>query len=367
MAWTDGTRRISREELLTWTRASNLPEYRSAGWSDRIIDWLKNGALEGVATDCQWQNGPQNLSTGPIVLAASWWGNVDSGHPSHYANLWKNADIHLYVPDPASGAITKVHFKGVRLEPNGLELALDETVPLPAPAQAEPEAFKHWLTPAEALDRLPDNWGEDRKQKAVATKLEDGLLNAAAATVVSKSGETRRWAVFLPDAWRRWAYYADDDFWETGTFAGLTSDSTGYGRIEASKVRAHDVRLDPDGIAAMVPRAAAPRSETLRSPERGASKPITVMAEAALTDAPNRTITPHRPSPAAKVRISDLRTWYVRQFAENPHLPFRRVEAMAQAYFAPLRVTRQPLRDIISEFNHTHSQGNPQLAKKIGE
>ncbi len=110
-----------------------------------------------------------------------------------------------------------------------------------------------WYTPSQALGRLPRSWSDVTKKRAIARRLADGLLRAAAGVVVWKDGRSEGVGEFKRGAWDQWSYAYDNDFWTTGTFAGLRSDASGYGHYEAAKFRAHDVRFEPAGVEAIVP------------------------------------------------------------------------------------------------------------------
>jgi hypothetical protein len=108
------------------------------------------------------------------------------------------------------------------------------------------EAFERWYTPKVAVERL--GLRTTAARKAIAARLSDGLLRAAATTFVERGGRRRSHVLIGQFAWREWSYARDRQFWEAGDTDFLRTDSTGYGSSASGVGRAYGVRLDPKGI-----------------------------------------------------------------------------------------------------------------------
>lgn len=326
MAWTDGTRRLDHDELVSWKSAAeafgHLPRI-SDDLLDRLVARLTSGQLEAASADAKWLERGGNLSTGLVVLVGRWWSGVDGGDPRHYRELFKTGKISLYVPDPARGATFKVDFSDVRFNPDHLAAALDpaaqvaprtpRTAP-PAPAltansapptlvleeetdrRITPEEYQRWTHPRHALATLSDVADTETLIRTIHDHLEDGLIRSGAETI-KITGGTQTWEFFEldPRFWLGWACLADATFWQTGN-RELFTDSPACRRFNFAPMRFYRVRFHPDDLEKLRPPLLAPAQAPLVQGVRG------LQSRARETPGPLPTIAP----PKSDERRKDL-------------------------------------------------------------
>lgn len=208
--------------------------------------------------------------------------------------------------------------------------------------------FATWIPAAQALKWLAEQRRDySGAQAAIIRRAADSLIRGAAETLKAADGRTQYSRTIIPAFWwnEQIHSYAGSGLWKLEgdtEFEYTTNLNSMYAK--KYKYRAYGVRFEPVDILA--PLAPQPQQAPVSAPPaRSRSAPAT------------RALPP-------KVTIKELRAWYVAQFAENPGLTFPQVEALAAAHFRPRRVTRQPLRDVISELQHTAKRGNPAFSRK---
>lgn len=251
-------------------------------------------------------------------------------------------------------------------------------------ADLAPDDFDTWLSPPEALSLLI-SLGRRVAVAEILRRAENGLVRGAGtATWRSDTRDRKAERALIQKGWWTTAHAAhqmDDDFWKTG---GITFQVNSGARTYSGKVPIHffGVRFDVDAIRAILPAPAKlrpPPEQAARIEATGRSSPSDPGFSIAMGVKPTPTPTT-QPQPEIaqtvqagadpaeakppKVPLKELREWYLGQFAEKPSLPYHEVAALAGAHFRPRRVTRQPLKDVISELGHTLSQGNPTIRRK---
>jgi len=118
------------------------------------------------------------------------------------------------------------------------------------------EEYLRWYNPHQVLDMLPKGWSYDTAVRTIANSLGDGLLVAVAETIVV-GGKSENYFVMPASTWRGWACLADPDFWSAGT-REHHADSPRYRAPNVAAFRAYRIRLDPIGVAKLVPPDALP-------------------------------------------------------------------------------------------------------------
>jgi len=138
------------------------------------------------------------------------------------------------------------------------------------------DEFDEWLTPSQALDRLPGIWPRSTKIEWIATRIADGVIDSAADMVFVR-GQPEEHLVLARSDWAEWDHARDEQFWIAGDYNGTLvvqiSESTEPMRVP---FRAYDVRLDP---ARFDERAEAQQANNLEGWGR-ALKPVADLIEA---------------------------------------------------------------------------------------
>ena len=231
-------------------------------------------------------------------------------------------------------------------------------------APPTPDQLKNWLTPREAVAML--DLSSSMARRAIANRLQDGLMRAAAHTVAG-SARPRECIEIAPAAWKDWDYDAEPLFWSNGDCEFYRQGSSGFGSYP-SGLRAYGVRFHPEGVRRLLehehPKGMAPG---LFDKLMGAD-PSPLLEDFALQQAhvasQTRKAPPKARAAGEKVPTKELHAWYRTQFATDPGLTFGELHAVASKHFKPRRVTRQPLRDIIGEMGHAGTRGNPAFRRK---
>jgi len=256
-----------------------------------------------------------------------------------------------------------------------------------------PDEFHNWLSPEDALGRLPTKWPEKAKRKWIADRLKDGLIRSAGRRVIDLKGRPE----FLPLAWSDWVKWSESDtdhFWQVGDYDGMANCPNGDGTYISAPFKAYGVRFDPapfderdeeqrEKNTAGWNKLAEALQPTLSFWEQQLAKgQIPDVAEVIAADRKVRVgVAPsasafedHQSSEIdkplsslakpPKVTQKELLAWYKGQFAENPNSPFSQVKGRAGAHFHPRPVTRRPLQNIIAQMGHGLSPGNPLIRRK---
>jgi hypothetical protein len=110
-----------------------------------------------------------------------------------------------------------------------------------------PAQFRNWLKPAEALARLADLPSFSARQGWILRRLHHRQLRTCARTVAQGDREDIHFVILAPSDWRSWEPADDDEFWETGDYAGYATTQIGAGPDDyiAASFQAFDVRFDP--------------------------------------------------------------------------------------------------------------------------
>ncbi|NQE63646.1 hypothetical protein E1H18_3902 [Caulobacter sp. RHG1] len=199
--------------------------------------------------------------------------------------------------------------------------------------------YGNWLTPSQALDLIGPTVPTTVKQDDIASRLEDGLIRAAAETLVV-GGTAHQFVVLARTIWDDWSTGTDFQFWILGTFRGFTSGQRGV------SFNAYGVRFEPVGVERMAPtsRIETQLSQSVASLDPPKSDPKSL----------------RKP----KVGLSELRSWAEAFGGANPGAPFRTFLNSARSAFPNSAVSEQRVKDEISKLGMTKSRGNPSIRRK---
>lgn len=108
----------------------------------------------------------------------------------------------------------------------------------------EEEEFDEWLTPNEALNRLPGVWPGRAKMEWIASRLADGLIEGAVGTIFVRDDPPKYRIVLARRDWVAWDFLNDEQFWIAGDYKGMIVAQLESGEMRVP-FRAYDVRIDP--------------------------------------------------------------------------------------------------------------------------
>ncbi len=208
-----------------------------------------------------------------------------------------------------------------------------------------------WIPPAVALGMLaPVN--RMNAMAAIEAQLASGVLRACARDLVATIGGDRVEHHFIVFDIPGWIDSVGDPFWATGdvTVAPDNLRNSNYRHLRVPgrgpTFYLHGIRFDPVRIAIIATQLGG----------GGVAK---------AAPAPARVLPPYaaQPTPSApqvrKVTKDELRQWFPAYERASSDFRFDVVMLAALANFSPRPVTRQPLREIIGEFERTKTRGKP--------
>ncbi len=253
---------LSEEEYKRWMPIPQAISQCEPMWNDLTAGcaiWarMESGLLRSAAASVVRPKMPTRKF---LLILPGWW-----GLQSALVNLdfWKTGDITLRrssgsysIPDSTFASLF-----GVRIDPAGLEAFAPDCPPSEtagaAPSGPTVAEFQRWLLPADALDRLPEDWGRGHGVDAITTHLRVGGIRAVAQRGLL-DGKGERQAVELypipPEFW-------DETQWVMGSEALWVTGQTSFHRgsrmkeqlgIHPEQWLEHTftgVRFDPDDFA----------------------------------------------------------------------------------------------------------------------
>lgn len=181
---------------------------------------------------------------------------------------------------------------------------------------------------------------------AIVKRVVDGLIRSAAQTLTRPADQQRWKRLWIPARW--WGVVSHQHsglpLWQTegdAQFEEATRKHTSYERRIA--YNAYGIRFEPvDILAPLAPKTAVASAALARvRPPYSATQRVTP------TDRPK------------KVTKDELRQWFPEYERNTQDFRFETVNEAAAAHFGPRPVTRQPLRDVIGEFERTRNRGKP--------
>lgn len=131
------------------------------------------------------------------------------------------------------------------------------------------DEYERWLHPVHVLADLGSVISTEVLVREIASSLRDGLITAAAETiVVPGQPERAQFHLLDPRLWLDWACIADGAFWQTGN-REIFSDSAPCRRHGFPPMRLYRVRFEPTGIWKLRPPPPPWSREAEKLPDRG--------------------------------------------------------------------------------------------------
>lgn len=180
-------------------------------------------------------------------------------------------------------------------------------------------------------------------RRAIARRIEDGLLRTGARDAVYPKGQYVFHEVPV-SLWADWGgHNGDQSFWSVGdTEILLRSRAVGAYGGRQPRVRLYGVRLNPSDVTKQFPD---------------------VQLSAAEPAAASRSIVASKAAPYPKVGRMELKAWVATFGAANPAAPFAVFLANARIHFRNQQVTERPLKAAIADLGMTKSRGNPAIRR----
>lgn len=210
----------------------------------------------------------------------------------------------------------------------------------------DPEEFRIWLTPAEALGRLPAEWPEANKRRWITDRLKKRYLRSAARDVSDLGGRPRYLLLAWTD-WIKWPYEADDHFWLVGDYAGVANSPLGPDEYLSAPFDALDVRFDPGPFDERDEEQYA-KNRASWAPLGKAIQPalelIQTYVEKSAGNVPSqlsRDVSEVGTIQAAIVRNADVQAWYASLSPENQALSQRNLLRKAKVDLGPKVARKQ--------------------------
>jgi hypothetical protein len=214
------------------------------------------------------------------------------------------------------------------------------------PTSIEPSEFDGWLTPRSAIHLLT-HLSFHQAIKGILFRIRNHELRTVAEkATVTRFGSSRIVRYNLIDQ----AVWANSDassdhcpVWSTGDLSASIPGQS-Y-QAPSTEVDCINVRLDPADVARLLPQP-IPSPDTLV-----AVRPPRPLYRARPKNPPRVGV--------SKVTVDELRLWFAEYARANQDFRAAAVQAAAEAAFKPRDVTRQPVRDVIGEFEKTINRGKP--------
>jgi len=253
---------LSEEEYKRWLPIPQAIARCEPMWNDltagrAIWDRMESGLLRSAAASVVR---PQMPTRKFLLILPGWWGlqaalvNLD---------FWKTGDITLRRSSGSYGIpdSTFASLFGVRVDPAGLEEFVPQRLPsetaAPAPSGPTLAEFQRWLIPADALDRLPEDWGRGHGVDAIKTHLRVGGIMAVAQRGLIATDEGQQPVELYPIPPELW----DEGLWTMGSGAlWVTGQASFHRGSRLAEILGHPpdewvehtftgIRFDPDDFA----------------------------------------------------------------------------------------------------------------------
>lgn len=222
------------------------------------------------------------------------------------------------------------------------------------------EELETWPTPAQVIERLPQDWHPNHQRHELVNRLKSGTVQAVAFRRVFRGVVTPAEPV-LSEYWKNFSYGAMDGsaepFWQSASYTAYIS-TRGY---SDTPMQFFGVRLRPEDISAMFkemgiqasPTSPQGRLATALREHRGIARPLQpATSPAAGPHRPKSSANPKKPrnnSRNVPVTHAEFDSWYAALTDRDRLRGYRWVWAEAKRHFRPRDGVRKKWAEELSK------------------